>query len=74
MERFISIYQKEFDLRKGYDLTFNRKNDKQIKPRSIKLFRIDGDIPVSIWSEFVSQFLLEILKFMNTLRGIIRAM
>ena len=57
MDGAIHLYlPKEFDLRKGNNLTFNRKNDKQIKPRSIKLFRIDGDIPVSVWSEFVSQF------------------
>ena len=46
----------EFELRKCSDLNYNQKNDKQLKSRSIKLFKINGPITVDIWSELVCQF------------------
>ena len=46
----------EFELRKCSDLNYNQKNDKQLKSRSIKMFKINGPITVDIWSELVCQF------------------
>ena len=46
----------EYAARKDLDLNYSNKLSKPVKAKSVKLFRMDGTIPVDIWSEFVTQF------------------
>ena len=56
----IHLYtSQEFDLRRYSDMNFNQKNSKQIKPQSVKLFKMNGCISVDIWSEYVCQFFVK---------------
>ncbi len=46
----------EYAIRKNSDMNFNSKNNRQVKACSTKLFKMDGDISVDIWAEYVGQF------------------
>lgn len=53
----IHLYtQSEYAQRKNSDMNFNNKNYKHIKASSIKLFKMNGNISVDIWADFVSHF------------------
>ncbi len=47
----------EYIARKDSDFNYNAKNEYQIKTDSIKLFKINGQIPVETWVELTSHFL-----------------
>lgn len=47
----------EYIARKDSDFNYNAKNKYQIKTDSIKLFKINGQIPVETWVELTSHFL-----------------
>lgn len=47
----------EYITRKDSDFNYNAKNGYQIKTDSIKLFKINGQIPVEMWVELTSHFL-----------------
>jgi len=48
--------ENEYFLRRDSDFNYIFKNDMQIKSKSTKLFKMDGEIPVDIWIEFSSQY------------------
>ncbi|MFR9546305.1 MAG: hypothetical protein SNJ09_04435 [Rikenellaceae bacterium] len=53
----IHLYtEDEYCQRLGFDMNFNSKNDKLIKPKSEKLFKMNGKIDVETWQLFVSHF------------------
>lgn len=53
----IHLYtQSEYAQRKDSDMNFNNKNDKHVKASSIKLFKMNGNIIIDIWANFVSHF------------------
>ena len=47
----------EYYQRKDSNLFFNNKNEKQIKPKSVKLFKINYNIDVDFWIKYCSHFL-----------------
>lgn len=47
----------EYIARKDSDFNYNAKNQHQIKTDSIKLFKINGQIPVETWVELTSHYL-----------------
>lgn len=46
----------EYYARRDSDLNYNNKNISQIKTRSRKVFKMDGQVPVQTWINFISQF------------------
>jgi hypothetical protein len=46
----------EYFMRRDSDFNYTFKNEVQVKSKSIKLFKMDGEIPVDIWIEFSSQY------------------
>jgi len=54
----IQLYTKEeYDLRRDKNLGYNSKGKNQIKPKSIKIFKLNGKVSVDLWVKFVNYFL-----------------
>lgn len=49
--------EKEYYARRDSDFNYNTKNTYQIKTNSIKLFKINGKLPLETWVELTSHFL-----------------
>lgn len=49
--------EEEYQQRKDLDLNFNTKSAKLIKPKSEKLFKMNGEISLDNWILFISHFL-----------------
>lgn len=54
----IHFYTKEeYFQRRESDFNYNEKSSTHLKPKSMKLFKFNGNIPVEVWIKFTSQFL-----------------
>lgn len=57
MDGALHLYtQNEYNQRRNNDMNFNSKQEQQIKSKSIKIFKLNGNISTEVWSEYVSQF------------------
>ena len=53
----VQLYtKKEYKLRKDKNFNHKTKGKEQIKPNSIKLFKMNGEISINIWIKFISHF------------------
>ncbi len=53
----VQLYTKEeYELRKDKNFNHKIKGEEQIKPNSIKLFKMNGEVSIEIWIEFISHF------------------
>jgi hypothetical protein len=53
----VQLYTKEeYELRKDKNFNYKVKGKEQIKPNSIKLFKMNGEVSIEIWIEFISHF------------------
>jgi len=48
--------REEYLIRRDSNFRHNLKDDKKIKPNSVKVFKINGSVPVKMWTELVSHF------------------
>lgn len=55
----VELYtEEEYNLRKDKNFNYNSKDgNEQIKPNSTKLFKMNGEISIEIWIEYISHFL-----------------
>ena len=54
----VQLYTKEeYDLRKDGNFNYKLKGKEQIKPKSIKLFKLNGEISIDLWIKYISHFL-----------------
>lgn len=53
----VQLYTKEeYEIRKDKNFNYKIKGKEQIKPNSIKLFKMNGEVSIEMWIEFISHF------------------
>lgn len=53
----VQLYTKEeYELRKDKNFNHKVQGKEQIKPNSIKLFKMNGEVSIEIWIEYISHF------------------
>jgi len=53
----VQLYtEEEYELRKDENFNHKVKGKEQIKPNSIKLFKMNGEVSIEVWIEFISHF------------------